>query len=164
MPTMKEKLAFEQHNEGTIRLWPEGGFYRAFERSAYLFVNYVRQYEVKRKFVKVVNSDVVDIGFPKSVLDRLGHDVEECNSGCKLIKLDSAIDEQSFQIWRNSVPQVSARQQVLQVANVPHLSQGSADAAEHAVAERIRLLNIASMTPMQCMVLLSELQSKLLKL
>lgn len=164
MPTIKEKLAFEQHNEGTIRLWPEGGFYRAFERSAYLFVNYVRQYEVKRKFVKVVNSDVVDIGFPKSVLDRLGHDVEECNSGCKLIKLDSAIDEQSFQIWRNSVPQETAKHQVLQMPQISPVQQASADTTEHLVAERIRQLNMASMTPMQCMVLLSELQCKLIKL
>lgn len=158
---MKEKLAFEQHNEGTIRLWPEGGFYRAFERSAYLFVNYVRQYEVKRKFVKVVNSDVVDIGFPKSVLGRLGHDVEECNNGCKLIKLDSAIDEQSFQIWRSSVPLGVARQQVQQVFAGAQAAVAKSH-AEHAVSQRIRQLNMGLMTPMQCMVLLSELQQQLL--
>ncbi len=159
---MKEKLAYEQHNEGIIRLWPEGGFYRAFERSAYLFVNYVRQYEVKRKFVKVVNSDVVDIGFPKSVLDRLGHDIEDCSNGSKLIKLDSSIDEQSFQIWRSSVPQGVVRQPKVPV--YPELQPPVAKShAEHAVSQRIRQLTMASLTPMQCMVLLAELQNDLIK-
>ncbi|SEH64781.1 hypothetical protein SAMN02745192_0603 [Xylanibacter ruminicola] len=162
MPTMKEKLAFEQQNENTIRLWPEGGFYRAFERSAYLFVNHVRQYEVRRKFVKVVGSDVVDIGFPKLVLHRLGHEIEDCRDGCKTIKIDSSIDEQSFQIWRSSVPQGVVRQPTVPV--YPELQPPVAKGpVEHDVAERIRQLNMASMTPMQCMVLLAELQNVLIK-
>ena len=46
MPTIKDKLKAEERNERTIRLWPEGTFLKAYERSAYLFVKQVRNYEL----------------------------------------------------------------------------------------------------------------------
>ncbi len=155
MPTIKEKLNYEQHNECTIRLWPEGGFYKAYERSAHLFVTCVRPYAVRRKYYKVVGRDVVETGFPQSVLARLGMDVVE-HQGAMLLKVDSCIDEQSYRIWHESVPlQVTATAPRPERA-VAAVQQPMAQ-LEHQVAERIRQLNMADMTPMQCMVLLSEL-------
>ena len=39
MANILEKIKLEEHNHQTIRLWPEGAFYKAYEHSAYLFVN-----------------------------------------------------------------------------------------------------------------------------
>lgn len=74
MPTIKDKLKAEERNERTIRLWPEGTFLKAYERSAYLFVKQVRNYEPRRRYVQAVGQDVVSIGFPQSVLGSLGVD------------------------------------------------------------------------------------------
>lgn len=48
MPSIKEKLKLEERNERTVRLWPEGTFFKVYERSAYLFVTQVRVYEPRR--------------------------------------------------------------------------------------------------------------------
>lgn len=149
MPSIKEKIAIEQRNGCNIYLWPEGTFYAAYERSAYLFVNYVRPYQVRHKFYKVVLQEVIDIGFPKSVLDNLGHSYEVQLNGCVLLSTDGSVDEQSYQSWREVVIN---GQSALSVVSNP----------EHAVAERIRRVNMAEMTPMQCMLLLSELQKELI--
>ncbi len=174
MPTIKEKLSYEQQNERTIRLWPEGGFYKAYERSAYLFVNYVRPYEVRSKFVKVVGGNVIDIGFPKSVLQKLDMTVDEQGDGCMVLRLDKTIDEQTYMIWRESVPKAETalieHQAVVKATGgvIASSRKGLAPTAilqgadcEHAVAERIRRLNLADITPMKCMALLSELQQQL---
>ena len=41
MPSINDKLKAEERNERTVRLWPEGMFFKAYERSAYLFVSQV---------------------------------------------------------------------------------------------------------------------------
>ena len=51
MPAISEKLKLETANSQTVRLWPEGTFYKVYERSAYLFVTRLRPYEVKRRYV-----------------------------------------------------------------------------------------------------------------
>lgn len=163
MPTIKEKLDYEQHNERTVKLWTEGIFYAAYERSAYLFVSGVKPYQVRREFIKAVDSDVVEIGFPKSVLPQLPYKATDCGDGSMMLILDTPIDEQAFQLWR---------QRIVLTATAPPAADAQSSAlappvgqslAEHAVAERIRQLNMAEMTPMQCMVLLAELQNDLIK-
>ncbi len=173
MPTIIEKLSYEQQNERTIRLWPEGGFYKAYERSAYLFVNYVRPYDVRCKFVKVVGGNVIDIGFPKSVLQKINLTVDKMGDGCMVLKLDRAIDEQSYKIWRESVPKAEKAGADYRAALKGKVTAAQAskpgqtlhpqgqNGNEHAVAERIRRLNLADITPMKCMALLSELQQQL---
>ncbi len=51
MSSITDKLKLETANSQTVRLWPEGTFYKAYERSAYLFVTRLRPYEVKRRYV-----------------------------------------------------------------------------------------------------------------
>jgi hypothetical protein len=163
MPTIKEKLDYEQHNERTIKLWSEGGFFKGYERSAYLFVSLVKPYKARRLFVKTVDQDVIEIGFPKSVLPQLPYTATDCGDGSMMIILDTLIDEQTFQLWRQRIVLAATTEQA-PAHEPPPLVVPQADATEHEVAERIRQLNMASMTPMQCMVLLAELQCKLLSL
>ena len=47
MPDISKKLKLESANSQTVRLWPEGTFYKVYERSAYLFVSRLRPYEAK---------------------------------------------------------------------------------------------------------------------
>ncbi len=162
MPTIKEKLDYEQHNERTVKLWPEGIFFAAYERSAYLFVSCVKSYQVRREFIKAVDCDVMEIGFPKSVLPQLPYKATDCGDGSMMLILDTPIDEQAFQLWRQRIV-LTATAQPATDASAMVATPAGAYAVEHDVAERIRQLNMASMTPMQCMVLLAELQNDLIK-
>lgn len=168
MPSIKEKLKFEERNERTVRLWPEGAFYKAYERSAYLFVSQIRQYELRRRYVDAVGQDVVSTGFPQSVLSKLGVSASD-DDGVKTIRMDTPIDEQQYLLWRDAVPLSTAQPKVApqsapQLASVPEPAKPQEpliEGAEQEVVSRIRDFNLASATPLDCMLLLSELQKML---
>lgn len=145
MPSITDKLRIEARNERTIRLWPEGSFYKAYERSAYLFVTHLRAYEVKCRYIEAAGQDVVSIGFPQTSLGKLGVTSTEGELGSVTVKLDVSISEQEFLLWRE--------------AQSHPVAEPIESTAETTVAARIRSLNLASMTPMQSMMLLSELQA-----
>ena len=151
MPSIKDKLKAEERNERTVRLWPEGTFFKAYERSAYLFVMQVRNYEVRRRFVQAVGQDVVSIGFPQTVLTSLGLQHTSATDGSVEIRLDTPLDEQQYLLWREAqtfpTPDPSPQRGGEYVP--PMVS---------AVADRIRTFNLASATPLDCMLLISELQ------
>lgn len=161
MPSIVDKLAVEQHNERMVRLYSEAAFYKAYERSAYLFVTQVRPYEARRTHLKVVGGDVVSIAFPKTVLASLGVDYQEQADGAVLISMSAGVDEQAFQLWRADVALHQPRLKIKAPVSVGDGAAVSASSAEHEVVERIRCFNLADATPMQCMLLLSELQRKL---
>ncbi len=154
MSTIKEKLDIERHNVQTIKLWAEGTFYVAYERSAYLFTIHVKQYKVRYRYVKAAQQDVVSIGFNKLVLPTLPYDVTACDDGSMMITVDTHIDEQDYEIWRTKV----LNQDTVDATINQEIQRSS---AENEVITHIRSLNMADMTPMQCMVLLAELQKKL---
>ncbi len=52
MSTIKERIEQEQSNIDKIYLYKEGIFYKAYERSAYLWVNNICNYEIKKRYVK----------------------------------------------------------------------------------------------------------------
>lgn len=68
MSNLQEILSNESENTHSIYLYREGVFYKAYERSAYLFVKNVKPFMVKKRFVKSVNQEVVSIGFPTNSL------------------------------------------------------------------------------------------------
>lgn len=52
MTTIESILAKESDNRQQIYLYREGVFYKAYERSAYLFVTRVKPFRAKKKTVK----------------------------------------------------------------------------------------------------------------
>jgi len=63
-----EILRTEHNNTGTIHLYKEGIFWRAYENSAMLFCENIKKYIIQKKFVKKINSEILYLGFPDSVL------------------------------------------------------------------------------------------------
>lgn len=178
MPSINDKLKLEAHNERTIRLWPEGKFLKAYERSAYLFITHVRAYEATRKYVGVVGGDVVSIGFPESVLGALGMPYEKDGTGVVLLHVSVGIDEQQYFLWRDTLPLVNNGTRVShpreQQAELPvmcaepqvgHLRSDAEPQVGHLrtsvealVVGRLRDFSLATATPLECMMLVSELQ------
>jgi hypothetical protein len=72
MATIKEIIAIEEENNSNIYLYSEGIFWKAYQRSAYMFLQHCRvNYMVKHRFVKSVLREVYSIGFPHSALPKL---------------------------------------------------------------------------------------------
>ena len=71
-----EIYTMESGNESSIHLIRDRKFFQAYEKSAFRFVKFLREYKVHHKFFKKIGADVVYLGFPDSVLenDRLVND------------------------------------------------------------------------------------------
>ena len=63
-------MEFEESNAGVIRLYLEGTFLKAYERSAFAFCTRIKDYKVLRKESKTLGRDILYVGFPSSALDR----------------------------------------------------------------------------------------------
>ncbi len=158
MASINEILASEAKTNHSVRLFREGSlFFRAYERSAYLFVHHVRMYEIHHKYFKVCNNDVVWLGFPQKSLPSLGCQYVENADGTVSIPVEVEIDEQQFQQWKSE--QIS--HQKLPVMDVPFTTKTDKDEAE--VLQRLRTFNLAGSTPMETMLFVSELQRMLNK-
>ena len=70
MATVSEILQIEDANDGkTITLFGEGGFYRAYNRSAWLACLLMKDFKVTKRHIKIVDRDIAFVGFPKGSLD-----------------------------------------------------------------------------------------------
>ena len=83
MPTKKEIYDIEQTNTGVIHLYPEGMFYRAYEKSAFLLCTVIHPFKVSGHFVKTIGDNLLSVGFPQSSLEKwsCGYHVREVVGG-----------------------------------------------------------------------------------
>ena len=102
--TQKEIIEFEESNTGVIRLYLEGTFYKAYERSAFAFCTRIRDYRVLRKESKTLGRDILYVGFPMSALDKtLGNAMTRKVSDTALdVVLSYPMNENEFLQWRDS--------------------------------------------------------------
>lgn len=156
MPSIKDKLTLEERNERTIHLWPEGKFFKAYERSAYLFVTHVKSYEVRCRYVDVAGCDVLHIGFPQSVIDSMELRPNKEDNGSVTLQMKTALDEQQYLLWREAHKSATEGNETLRRTEAPRSSVTSSEV--HAVISRLRTFNLASSTPLDCLLLVSELQ------
>lgn len=100
-------LQEEVRNDGTfIRLYAEGIFYKAYERSAWTAYRVLHPFMVKKRAVRKVGQEVVSFGFPKTSLLKWagGRRVEDFGDESVLIHLSEAecvlFDEKEFEEWK----------------------------------------------------------------
>lgn len=90
-----------------MRLVEAHGFYRAYNKSAYLFHSCIAQHKVVRKFIKVLKESVVYVGFPADkLMDRLGGRAHEKTAfGYDVVmKPDEIPDYADYERWLGEVP------------------------------------------------------------
>ena len=68
---MKIEDIIKTEDNTSIYLHNEGLFWRAYDYSAYAFVNSIKQYNAKKKFIKKVNNEIVFLGFPASAFNNI---------------------------------------------------------------------------------------------
>ena len=73
---LKEILSIEENrtedSRGVIHLFQEGTFYRAYEWSAWLCHRYVHQFKVTHKLFRNIESSVLFVGFPVTLVHSFG--------------------------------------------------------------------------------------------
>ena len=102
--TQKEIIEFEETNTGVIRLYLEGSFYKAYERSAFAFCTRIKDYKVLRKESKTLGRDILYVGFPMTALDRtLGNAMTRRVDEVVIdVVLSYPISENEFLQWRDT--------------------------------------------------------------
>ena len=91
MPQISTILQDEQQNAGDrIRLYAEGIFYKAYERSTWVACRVLHPFMVKKRAVRKVGQEVVSIGFPKTSLVKWAgtRRVEHVGDDCVVIYMN----------------------------------------------------------------------------
>jgi len=59
---INEIITFEAENTSSIILHKEGLFWRAYEKSAFLFIRHIKEYQITKKYYKNVKAEIVYLG------------------------------------------------------------------------------------------------------
>ena len=110
--TFAEILEIEDSNKDKIFLHMEGGFYKAYEHSAYLFHTHVRDFKLSYRFIKACNRYVISLGFPIDSLAKWSYNYPLVQLQERLCYLETkeTVDEVEYQNW-TELARVSANPQ-----------------------------------------------------
>lgn len=142
----------------TIRLVKSGGFYRAYNHSAWLFQSCITQYKVIRKYAKSLEDNIYYIGFPeKNLFDNIGDRVSnKTEYGFDIILKDEEIpNEENYEAWKLSVETVDSSKADYFSLNL------TGREAEIEAMRMIRQFPLESKSMVECVVFLSELRKLL---
>lgn len=167
--TTKGIMELERENLHTIILLREGIFWKAYEKSAYAFHHQIQPYKLTKKHVPSVNGELVSLGFPTGVTDNLlsGRKVL-LSEDYKMIIESESIDIAAFEAWKEQIPLMApavkdgvVREGIVTMTRTPHsvtLPHGT-DVVK--IIENIKLFNLESKTPVECMLFLMDIKKQL---
>lgn len=167
--TMQKDKILEQEsansNSNEIHLYQEGMFWKAYEYSAYRFTFGICAFMVKKKFIRTLSRDMVSIGFPMDSLKKhsaLFDLVSEGDKQCTIIP-KSCTPPMPFEEWRASIPLIESKtatpsKNVVVASSVP---QYQCKSEAEKIVDEIRRYNLANATPMECMMWLSQLKTRI---
>ncbi len=105
MTPIAEVFAREDENSNCIYLYPEGVFYKAYLRSAFLFIRDFGNFKPIKKQLRSVERELVSIGFPKSTIDKyFPEDALTAYNDGALSAQCAPIDLEAYQTWFDSLP------------------------------------------------------------
>lgn len=100
--TTKELIEYEDGNKDTIRIYKEGLFAKAYEKSAFLLCRR-KPLKPTLKFIKKVNREIVSVGMPfDKALELLKGSESEMQEKVATFRT-IPLDEQEYSKWRESL-------------------------------------------------------------
>lgn len=158
MSSLSSILSKESLNTHMIYFYREGVFYKAYEQSAYLFVSYVKPFQVKKKNIKSVNQEVVSIGFPtKSLINYFPKDKIKETGNTAEVELDKIVNLEEFLSWKQMI-EITLEKEEKHNASIP---VNTAATSEELISTKIKLFPMEQKTPLDCMLFLLELKKTL---
>lgn len=160
---LKDKLDAESISEPNIFLHMEGMFWKAYEQSAMRFVKEVKTYKLLKKHVKAVKKDVVFLGFPAGSLDDILSGREYSHENDRLIsfKVENVYTSDEFDEWKSNIPLVEEAAAQASAENVQSQPEAGLTTAERNVIGQLMAFSVETASPIQCMMLVSNLQAQL---
>ena len=146
--TISEIISLEKSKKpDEILLHLEGIFLRAYEQSAWLFYHCIKQFEVKKKFVKAAGSDIVYLGFPESSVQK----PEPYGDYDKtfVLKVENFAGLPDFESWKEGI----------EATSMPAVEPAAQDIYK-VLADKIISFPIESKTPVECMLFLAEIKKE----
>lgn len=147
---MKIADIIKTEDNTNIYLHNEGLFWRAYEYSSFAFVKNIKPYNAKKKFIKIVNSDIVFIGFPDSVLPNI---LDLCkqkdyavNKNDKLITIELKTKKEGYVKWKDEI----------KIEDSIKIKKNDV-----SLIERIVSFPLAAKTPMEAQQFLYKLQMEI---
>ena len=172
--TFKERLDREKDNHTKIILFNDRGlFFNLVERSAYAFHTRIKPFKVHVKTLKGLDKPFVYIGVPVDKTDEYleGLTSEKDEQGNIIAQLKEPIDEHAFLAWKehiinqNKQGKASTEQEPIMFPSVTCENRPDEHSEECDIIrqcfQKVKQLNIASMTPMEAMLYLNNLQQEL---
>ena len=174
--TFKERLDKEKDNLTKIILFNDRGlFFNLVERSAYAFHTRIKPFKVHVKTLKGLDKPYVSLGVPVDKADEYlqGMTTEKDEQGNLIANLNEPIDERAFLSWKehiidnniqkNNNVESDKHSGSSAIKNEPRPKENHSE-DENIIQQcfqEVKLLNLASMTPMEAMLYLNSLQQKL---
>lgn len=170
--TFKERLNREKDNHSAIILFNDRGlFYNVLERSAYAFHTRIRPFKVHVKTVNGIDEPFVRIGVPAAQKDEYLKFLKFTtdDQGNVIAQLNETIDETDFQEWKKCILENYVEKKdkngkpfILEKhKEMPEKQENEEILLLKQYFQEVKMLNIASMTPMESMLYLNEFQQKL---
>jgi hypothetical protein len=167
---ISEILKIERNNVDSINLFKEGIFWCSYEKSAWRFVENIKEYRVFKKFVKVVNQDIVYLGFPDNVLNEILTNVETrhlstplrtgtapqiIRKNDKFIEIKGFSNTEGFEQWKADFP-------VTDIKPASSSVKGNFNKNIHnEIIIKIKQYPIVNKTPVEAFNFLAEIQKEL---
>ena len=156
MPTFVDAVKFEKESPAnTIRLVRSGDFFRAYNRSAWLFSKCIAEHKVMRKYIKQIGEDAYYLGFPeKSLLKNIDErSYKKTDLGYDISLKDTEVPpDDDYDHWRQTVE--TEQSSKADFFSLPKSEQE----IEKEVIRRLRDFTLESKTMVECAVFLSELR------
>lgn len=161
MASISEILMQEDKNQGSIYLYSEGLFWQSYQQSAFRFIKVYDKYKINKKYFKGVNRDVVFLGFPKTVLNRLfeQEDVTGLSEDKLQIKIKSpnTFEETEYALWFDSIAGTSKKETTALDSD----ENFSLDNKEKKIIQQIHDYRIEKASPVDCMLFIISIQKEL---
>lgn len=102
---VKDIYDLETANTSNIYLIRDGNFLRAYEHSCLLFLDNITQYHVTKRLYKVINTELVYLGFPMLTLPKLlqRHEITVAGETAEFIVLQGFTARRDFSQWKASI-------------------------------------------------------------
>ena len=147
---ISEIVKREDPNNGIV-LHKEGLFWRAYEFSAFLFVNNIKEYKVMYNYFKNIGQDIVYIGFPNSYYDTI---VDLCkqknytlqNVNDKQVIIHGISEQFGFEVWKSEIIKQNKEK---------------ANSIETDILKKIIDYPLATKTPLEAQQFLFSLQNEI---
>jgi hypothetical protein len=147
---IKEKI--ENETPKKVSIYLEGVFWVAYERSAY-YIWKMKGYKPTKKHVKMMNADVVSVGFPKSVTVDLPLEIDEPNR--KVFTLKEEVETSEFEKWKTDMDLQPDHHQKAEVSGIGYSTPKT---TMNEIVEKIRHFDLSNATAVECLVFLSVIK------